>query len=816
MKTKVFILGGGVAGLSAAHELAKFDKFDVHVFDARARIDGGRGFGGKAVSKHAPFFKNDERGYASEHGFRLVPHFYRHLTQTLKEIPFDENTRPGLVSRHWGEQLESTVIQKAARLPNPEDNVWGNLVGSTQAAYARSGFINVVERPFPATTIDFVGVVRQMLGRDNIATDTDVAYYAWKLLKFMTSCPERREDEYERVTWGEYLGVGQGIYSEQFEKLTRTVPRILSSMRADTCSARSVGHSTIQLLFDFVGDGGTHMESVFAGPTQEMWLDPWVRYLKAQGVTFWPESLVLGLEFESHRIDAAHVWIQPGKEPPVGSTFVGGYETKREVHVDEMGWTPVDLQEHIFAVHAKKDGVDDPSRTYFIAALPLEVLQRLLEDDPKKSYRKTLEDHRRMVRFDYSLQQLQKIERAVAPMVGIQFYLTKDVPICNGHVFYPDAPWALTSVSQAQFWEKQLPGRLADYLQGPEDLSRAEEPRVKGILSVIISEWEVPAPARPEFGKRDPAWKPAQGSTRAQRLDAGLAARFLTQAEIKREVWAQLKDALNVPGKRPLLDDSYLFAAECVDRTVILEECREKDPGDRHMADTAYAAWLDRVLRDSAELDATVRVREPPEPKDKARLPVEEWDCHVAVFASNAPGSSDFAEPAPKNTPLFMHPKDSYQLRPDVELRIPNLLLASDYVRTYTDLATMEAANEAAKRAVLAILRRELPSTEGFPQLHPLTEGRWFEAAQAVDRMLFNAGQPHVMDMPQLFAMLGGTTAQSVLDVGLGFLGVRRKAPPEMARRPGGAISIGTVHAAVKTLRNAQAWVATIRDALLE
>ena len=36
--------------------------------------------------------------------------------------------------------------------------------------------------------------------------------------------------------------------------------------------------------------------------------------------------------------------------------------------------------------------------------------------------------------------------------------------------------------------------------------------------------------------------------------------------------------------------------------------------------------------------------------------------------------------------------------------RIPNLVLAADYVRTYTDLATMEGANEAARRAVNAIL----------------------------------------------------------------------------------------------------------------
>ncbi len=37
-------------------------------------------------------------------------------------------------------------------------------------------------------------------------------------------------------------------------------------------------------------------------------------------------------------------------------------------------------------------------------------------------------------------------------------------------------------------------------------------------------------------------------------------------------------------------------------------------------------------------------------------------------------------------------------------LLIENFFLASDYVRTYTDLATMESANEAARRAVNGIL----------------------------------------------------------------------------------------------------------------
>ena len=54
--------------------------------------------------------------------------------------------------------------------------------------------------------------------------------------------------------------------------------------------------------------------------------------------------------------------------------------------------------------------------------------------------------------------------------------------------------------------------------------------------------------------------------------------------------------------------------------------------------------------------------------------------------------------------PLLINHAGSLALRPEAYTEIGNLFLASDYVRTYTDLATMEAANEAARRATNAIL----------------------------------------------------------------------------------------------------------------
>src|SRR6185503_8587402 len=45
--------------------------------------------------------------------------------------------------------------------------------------------------------------------------------------------------------------------------------------------------------------------------------------------------------------------------------------------------------------------------------------------------------------------------------------------------------------------------------------------------------------------------------------------------------------------------------------------------------------------------------------------------------------------------PLLINTAGSWADRPEAVTRVPNLFLASDFVRTYTDLATMEGANEA-------------------------------------------------------------------------------------------------------------------------
>ena len=71
---------------------------------------------------------------------------------------------------------------------------------------------------------------------------------------------------------------------------------------------------------------------------------------------------------------------------------------------------------------------------------------------------------------------------------------------------------------------------------------------------------------------------------------------------------------------------------------------------------------------------------------------------------------------------------------------MPNLLLAADYVRTHTDLATMEGANEAARRAVNAIL--DATGSRAALLVWPLREPPALLPARALDRAALAAAPP--------------------------------------------------------------------------
>src|SRR5580704_2670695 len=83
---KVIVLGGGVAGLSAAHALVNRG-FNVEVYERNPLY-----YGGKARSIDYDHDREYKHPLPGEHGFRFFPGFYQHVTLTMQQIPFTTPT----------------------------------------------------------------------------------------------------------------------------------------------------------------------------------------------------------------------------------------------------------------------------------------------------------------------------------------------------------------------------------------------------------------------------------------------------------------------------------------------------------------------------------------------------------------------------------------------------------------------------------------------------------------------------------------------------------------------------------------------------
>ncbi len=392
-KPTVAIIGGGVAGLSCAHELRHSD-VDVVVYE------GGQAVGGKARSHFvAGTGTNGRRDLPGEHGFRFYPSFYLHLTEAMREIP---------------DPL------------SPTGTVAGNLVSAPEAGVALPGHGVVVSPRRPKSLDDRKRVMRsaKLAG----ATWRDMTQYVLAHVQYLTSCDARRDDELENVAWANFVGIDDSKkYSESFRRVLLSTTRTMVAMDAENSSARTVGLASSLLMLDTLDTGGD-VDRTMAGPTSDCWLDPWQRELEARGVRF---------QF-GHRAKRL--------EPRAG-----GAALERAVFQGPTG-EDVTVEADVF-----------------VLAVPLEAASALSTDA--------------LAAASSVFSELRAIDlaRTTSWMTGAQFYLSEDLPLVEGHIFFPETPWALTAISQAQFWNR-----------GARHVSGYGDGRLRGILSVDISNCHAP------------------------------------------------------------------------------------------------------------------------------------------------------------------------------------------------------------------------------------------------------------------------------------------------------------------------------------
>jgi uncharacterized protein with NAD-binding domain and iron-sulfur cluster len=461
------------------------------------------------------------------------------------------------------------------RIPYPGNvSVFNNLVHATRIHVARAGQAPLIlTARVPQNIEDWALAFKELFGGIGVPND-EVLFFIDRIFTLLTACPERRIAEYEQIPWWTFIDANNRSAAYQ-TLLGKGLTRSLVAVRAQEGSTRTAGYIFLQLLFGVLTYGG--FDRLLSGPTNEVWLSPWVAYLRQRGVDFQSGTTIKGFTASANGVNA--------------------------VTVEANGQTR------------------DITADYYICALPVEIMTGLVDSNLKS--------------LAPSLANLSKLR--IAWMNGIQFYLANDVPLEFGHTLYADSPWALTSVSQRQFWSQV---DLANYGDG----------QLGGILSVDISDWETPGIV---YGKQ---------------------AMHCTAEEIKNDVWAQMKTHLNLAGADLIRDENLM-------------------------------RWF---------LDPDVQF---PNPSAVANL-----------------------------EPLMINTAASLQYRPEASTEIPNLFLASDYVKTYTDVACMEAANEAARRAVNGILDR---SGSGAPRasVWPLQEPEYFQPLIEYDRLRFRLGLPHASTM---------------------------------------------------------------------
>ncbi|MFI6253863.1 FAD-dependent oxidoreductase [Streptomyces sp. NPDC051016] len=372
---RVAVLGGGVSGLSAAHELAErgyevtvYEYYDVLGGKARSMDVPGTGTGGR---KPLP----------GEHGFRFFPGFYRNLPDTMRRIPFPGNT----------------------------NGVHDNLRNGTEELFARDSGRPDLHFPLRrATTPPAPGDLTPSWIRDQVLSVLDLAthlpaheaaYFADRLLVHLTSCDARREGQWEKVAWWDFIRAGE--MSREYQVLLGIgQTRNLVATRAEIASTRTVGRVIIEalILWGLLGrgmDGDADVDRVLNAPTSEAWIDPWETHLRSLGVEF-----VLGTEV-------------------------------REVVYDGGRVTGVRV--------AARDGSRGRTITadHYVSALPVEHARvtwgpALRAADPQLGRCDALQT-------DW--------------MTGVMFYLRTPTPVVHGHINCLDSPWAVTGIGQTQFWD---------------------------------------------------------------------------------------------------------------------------------------------------------------------------------------------------------------------------------------------------------------------------------------------------------------------------------------------------------------------------
>ncbi len=357
----VAVFGGGIAGLTAAHELIGRG-FDVAVYERRA-------WGGKARSTEVPrSARGGRRPLPGEHGWRAFFGFYQNIVDTMHRIPFEGNS----------------------------GGTFDNLVPAPEVLFSRQGRRDLAiplgaPDPRPFTPEKVHNTVAGLLLESDLPPGA-ITHFANRLVVFLASCDARRIGQWENISWSDFIGASR--YPKDYTDLLVTpFTQFTQASKGENTSAEFPGHLFELLIYTTAGIGANGpFLRILDRPTNEAFIDPWMRELRGLGVELKGHSELLGLEMSHGRIDGAQ--LRDARGPATA-------------HAD-----------------------------WYVMALPVERARRLWT--------------RPILKADPTLALMDELDTGW--FSGLKLFLAEELPIARGLVAYLNSPWCIESVSQAQFW----------------------------------------------------------------------------------------------------------------------------------------------------------------------------------------------------------------------------------------------------------------------------------------------------------------------------------------------------------------------------
>ncbi|MBC7815487.1 MAG: FAD-dependent oxidoreductase [Planctomycetaceae bacterium] len=239
----VAIIGGGIAGLTVAHELSRTGRFDITIYEQKASI------GGKARS-----VRLDDQN-VGEHAMRVFLASYCALYTVMQEIPYESQTT-------YNNLVYSKFSLRYGKLDCSIDPKYTTFWNAIKKALLISRFLHRAG----------VGMLEQI-------------YFVYKIGRILWMTPSQVDTEMSTLSFEDYMGGSSR--SDAFRQIVLRVPEMLVAAKRYASAAVAA-----PLLLEWYV--GPFLKSRFHrlgftslnGPTSERFIDPWVELLTKRGVRF--------------------------------------------------------------------------------------------------------------------------------------------------------------------------------------------------------------------------------------------------------------------------------------------------------------------------------------------------------------------------------------------------------------------------------------------------------------------------------------------------------------------------------------------------